>query len=73
MKRSTRLNTQKLREEHDKALNAAKENGAVKNIERLDKLSQNLEDNIESLQFILLAILDLYHHMNQVRIHEYLQ
>ena len=46
MKRSTRLNTQKLREEHDKALNAAKENGAVKNIERLDKLSQNLEDNM---------------------------
>ena len=46
MKRSTRLNTQQLIEEQDKALNAAKENGTTETIEELDKFSQNLEDNM---------------------------
>ena len=73
MKRSIHLNTQQLREEHDKALNAAKENGTTETIEELDKLSQNLEENMKSLQLILMVILDLYHHLYQARIHEYLQ
>ena len=46
MKRSTRLNMQHLREEQDKALNAAKENGTTETIEELDKFGQNLEDNM---------------------------
>ena len=37
---------QKLREEHDKALNTAKANGTTETIEELDKFSQNLEDNM---------------------------
>ena len=69
MKRSIHLNTQQLREEHDKALNAAKENGTTETIEELDKLSQNLEDKIYFLQLILLVILNLYNHMYQVLIH----
>ena len=43
LKSSTRLNIQKLREEHDKYLNATKENGTTETIEEPDKLRQILE------------------------------
>ena len=39
------LNMQQLREEHDKALNAAKENNTTETIEEIDKLHQTLEYN----------------------------
>ena len=41
---SVRLNIQRLREKHDKELNAAKDNGTKENIEELDKLYQIMED-----------------------------
>ena len=44
LKSSARLNMQRLREEHNEALNAAKDNGATETIEELDKLRQVLED-----------------------------
>ena len=56
---STCFNIKRLREEHDEALNAAKDNGTKETIEELDKLSQNPEDKMYLLQLILLVILDL--------------
>ena len=44
LKISVRLNIHWLREEHDKDLNAAKENGTTETIEELDKLCHILED-----------------------------
>ena len=38
------LNIKRLREEHNKALNAAKDKGATEFIEELDKLRQILEE-----------------------------
>ena len=38
MKSSAHLNMQQLREEHEKALNSAKDNGTTETIEELDKL-----------------------------------
>ena len=38
LKSSTRLNMQRLREEHDEVINDAKDNGTTKNIEELEKL-----------------------------------
>ena len=46
LKRYVCLNIQKLREEHDEALNAAKGNIAIEFIEEIDKLRQILEDKI---------------------------
>ena len=40
------LNMQLLREEHDEALNAAKDHGTTETIEFRDKLRQTLEDKI---------------------------
>ena len=40
LKTSSCFNMQQLREEHDKALNNAKENGTTETIEELDKLRQ---------------------------------
>ena len=42
LKRSTRLNIRLLREEHDEALNAAKDNGTPETIEELYKFCQTL-------------------------------
>ena len=42
LKSFTLLNMQRLREEHDEALNAAKANGTTETIEEIDKLSQTL-------------------------------
>ena len=44
LKISVRFNIQWLREEHDKELNAAKENGTTETIEELDKLCNIMED-----------------------------
>ena len=44
LKSSTRLNIKQLREEHDKALNVAKDNDTIETIEELDKLRQIMED-----------------------------
>ena len=44
LKSSDFLNIQKLREQHDKALNANKKNGTTEIIEELDKFPQTLED-----------------------------
>ena len=44
LKISVRLNIQWLIEEHNKELNAAKDNGTIETIEKLDKLCQILED-----------------------------
>ena len=41
---SARFDTQKLREEHDEALNSAKDNGTTETIEELYKLRQTLGD-----------------------------
>ena len=38
------MNIQGLREEHDEALNAVKDNGATEFVEELDKLHQILEE-----------------------------
>ena len=46
LKSSSRLNIQKLREEHNEALNAVKGNGTTETIEELDKLCQNLEEKM---------------------------
>ena len=73
LKSSTHLNMQQLREEHDEALNASKDNGTAETIEELDKLCQTLEEKMHFLQLILLVILDLYNHMHQVLIHIELQ
>ena len=43
LKISARLNMQWLREEHDKDLHTAKDNGTTENIEELDKLCQIME------------------------------
>ena len=40
------LNIQIVREEHDGALNAAKDNGTTETIEELDRFRQTLEENI---------------------------
>ena len=66
LKISTNLNMQRLREEHDEALNFSKDNGTTETIEELDKLCQTIENKMWFLQFILLVILALYHHMYQV-------
>ena len=44
LKISIRLNIQGLREEHDKELNYAKDNGTTENIEDLNKFCHILED-----------------------------
>ena len=44
LKSSVRLNIQRLIEEHEEALNAAKENGTTETIEKLDKLRHILEE-----------------------------
>ena len=44
LKIPTRLNMQRLKEEQDEALNDAKENGTIENIEEIDKLRQIMED-----------------------------
>ena len=44
LKSSACLNMQRLREEHDKALNAAKKNGTTEIIKELDNLHQILEN-----------------------------
>ena len=73
LKSPNRLNMQRLREERDEALNAAKDNGTTETIEELDKLSQNLEEKMYFLQLILLVILYLFNHMYQFLIHPYPQ
>ena len=52
LKISACLNTQWLREEHNKSLNAAKEIGTSENIEELDKLRQVLEDKKDDVVYI---------------------
>ena len=44
LKSSACLNMQRLIEEHDEALNAAKDKGTKENIEELEKLRQTLEE-----------------------------
>ena len=63
LKSSDHLNMQQLREEHDKGLNDAKENGTTENIEELDKLCKTLEGKIQFLLLIYLVILALYRHI----------
>ena len=46
LKSSTHLSMQRLREEHDKVMNYAKDNGTAETIEEIDKLSQNIEDKM---------------------------
>ena len=41
---SARLNMQRLREEHEKAPNAARDNGTTETIKEIDKLRQIMED-----------------------------
>ena len=46
LKRSVRLNMQRLKEERDEALNASLDNNTMENIEELEKLRQTLEYKI---------------------------
>ena len=46
LKISVRFNMQRLIEEHDNVLNAAKDNGTTETIEELEKLRQTMEKTV---------------------------
>ena len=52
LKISACLNMQWLKEEHDKELNSAKENGTTETIKELDRLCQILEDKKDDVMKI---------------------